>query len=160
MKIKKLEEWTPKELLIFGIVFILIGFILWSLFKDKGIFVQLLFIIIFSIGCIFSLVSFSKLLLKLEQQGKIKIQRDEPPRNFKEFIFVIIIPILISLFIFYWFDFRPNLIRKNCMVEAINNSIDISMENSLSGSATADTNTEKIYQEIYQECLNRHGLKK
>jgi hypothetical protein len=150
MKIKKLEEWGPKELLIFGIVFIFIGFTLGSLLKDKEIVTELLFILIIFTGLIFFVVGLGKLLIKLEQQRKIKILREESPTSFKKFIFVIIIPLLISVLIYYWFEIRPRQIALKCFKEAIMNKVDF-----------FSTSSEKnIMEEKYQECLKKYNLEK
>lgn len=154
MKIKKLEEWSPQELLMFGIIFGLIGFALGRFLEAKGLVIQLLLILIMFTGLIFFVVGIGKSLLKLEQRGKIKILREEPPRSLKKFIFVIIIPVIISLSIFYWFEMRPRRIALKCFKEALRES----PTSEIDFFSTSSENSEKnIMEEKYLECLKRHN---
>ena len=135
MKFKKLDEWSSGELLIFGIVFMSIGFVLGSFFQSKGIVIQILSIFIMFTGLIFFVVGISRLLIKLEQKGKIEILREKPPKSFKGFI-SIIIPLLILTLIIYWFEIRPRQITSRCFKESLSTGID------------------------YQECLKKYNLGK
>ena len=151
MKIKKLEELDPKELLIFGIIFIFIGFTFENLLGSKKVVIEILFIIIIFTGLIFFAAGVGKLMKGLEQQKKIKILREKKTeiKNFKKFIYFII-PFIISLLVVYWFEIRPNQIRQNCFKEASMVEIDF-----------FSTSSEKnIMGKKYQECLKRHNLEK
>ena len=152
---KNLEEWNLEKLLIFSAIFVLGGFALGNFFKDKGVIIQILSILIMFTGLIFLVVGIGKLVRGLEQRGKIEIEQPKI-KNFKEFIRFIIVPLLISVLITYWFEIRPRQIRNKCFIKAINEGIDEGVEKNLEGE-----NVEKdIMSHKFHQCLKKYKLEK
>ena len=64
---------------------------------------------------------------------------------------IVIIILLITGFAFYWYEFRPSMIRKNCNTKS---------QNFTSGSLSEFMATQANYDENYKKCLREYGLEK
>lgn len=74
---------------------------------------------------------------------------------------LIIIVIFLIIGIFYWNEYLPREIKKNCFIEATNNKEQaISADNNatMNGLDITRTDYEKILKNSYENCLKRNGL--
>ena len=150
----------PKEFINTGGVIFLIGVFLYGasiLFDINGIINKISYNFIMPLGIIFALIGLLK--LKKEQKADVKILNKEEieiieQNKFKYYIFFII-SILITIFIAYWFEIRPQQITLDCWKEAARTEINV-VDIWISDSSNTDMQMEKVFQ----ECLERHGFKK
>ena len=69
----------------------------------------------------------------------------------KQYKYIILIVILILGFMFYWFEWRPNQIRKECNIKAL-------QETSAAEGGLQGTESIAFYNFSYNLCLRNKGL--
>lgn len=63
----------------------------------------------------------------------------------RKWIFLIVLVLLIAGSLFYWYEYRPTQIIRNCNKKAMKSVMDTNMD---------------IYDEVYSICLRDHGIEK
>lgn len=80
-------------------------------------------------------------------------------KNWFKAIFIFMVVIIVTG-LFYWYEWRPNEIRKNCNSQVLNKIHDIysNQPNTIVGFVFEQEMIDNGYESLYKQCLREDGL--
>ncbi len=148
MKFKPLKKLNSRELLDYGAVIFLMGFLL-SVFEESGLFVFLSSVLLRLLGSILALKGTIGLKREKEKSGeKVRTEKRKQIRGKTNKILIALLTIATSALAAYWFEYRPQEIRLECIKSTTNITVDFFDE------------SKNDLNKAYEDCIRAHGFEK